>query len=182
MESDQQNHQQNQQNDHDNHHDHQHDHQHDNNHDHHHQHENHKQQDNEKNEKVDLQHGKHYQIRGEKESILNEEAPCHPFGWLYYLFSFFIPTSTNPITADEGVSKCELVLNYINYWPKDYVKKIRAGMHREEAAKEFAEHLVVDQGNYMGLEHAAPEIKSEIVEKLMERGFKEKFLKAFTKK
>jgi hypothetical protein len=34
----------------------------------------------------------------------------------------------------------------------------------------------------MGLEYATPEIKSEIVEKLMERGFKEKFLKAFTKK
>lgn len=119
--------------------------------------------------------GKEY--RSSPSSLAQEEY--NSFGWLNGMFSWMIPT-TKTVTVEEGVMKCESSLKYIKHWPREVILKIKNDVHKPEASLEFANDLVLDRYNILGLEQVPHATKQIIIQKLMERGFEEKFKKAFT--
>ena len=93
------------------------------------------------------------------------------FGWLF--------GSLADVSVEEGARRCENAIVYLSYWPKDIVAYIKAGKNRPEAALELAQALADDKKNHLKIRHLKKEKKADIVKRLMDNGFKNKFDIAF---
>jgi hypothetical protein len=93
------------------------------------------------------------------------------FGWLF--------GSLADVSVEEGARRCENAIVYLSYWPKDIVAYIKAGKNRPEAALELAQDFADYKKNHLKIRHLKKEKKADIVKRLMDNGFKNKFDIAF---